>query len=157
MGTQRKRRWDGKRTQQQKKHGSDKKTPESLIAQGNLQEAVRLLRGHIRTTPTDEKKRLLGACLVVLEHYQEAAAAWLSIQEKTADDLQWVGVAYLNAKDWEHALQFLDESIQLKEEKMMRFRSRREIKQKNNPARFSKKRFGSILTMTKSVLNSLKS
>src|SRR6266704_2221812 len=116
MGTQRKRRWDGKRTQQQKKHGSDKKTPESLIAQGNLQEAVRLLRGHIRTTPTDEKKRLLGACLVVLEHYQEAAAAWLSIQEKTADDLQWVGVAYLNAKDWEHALQFLDESIQLKED-----------------------------------------
>src|SRR6266700_2266870 len=116
MGTQSKRRWDGKRTQQQKKHGSDKKTPESLIAQGNLQEAVRLLRGHIRTTPTDEKKRLLGACLVVLEHYQEAAAAWLSIQEKTADDLQWVGVAFLNAKDWEHALQFLDESIQREED-----------------------------------------
>src|SRR6266567_3824560 len=111
MGTQRKRRWDGKRTQQQKKHDSNKKTPESLIAQGNLQEAARLLRGHIRLTPSDEKKRLLGQCLFDLESYQEAAAAWLTIQEKTAADLQSVGIAFLNAKDWEQARQFLDESI----------------------------------------------
>jgi hypothetical protein len=34
MGKQRKRRWDGKQHQQQKKHGSDKKTPEALISQG---------------------------------------------------------------------------------------------------------------------------
>src|SRR2546421_12521904 len=72
---QRKRRCDGKRIQQQKKHDSNKKTPESLIAQGNFQEAVRLLRAHIRMTPSDEKKRLLGQCLFDLESYQEAAAA----------------------------------------------------------------------------------
>jgi hypothetical protein len=75
MGKQRKRRWEGKRPQQQKKHGSDKKTPESLMAQGNLQEAARLLRAHIRMTPSDEKKRLLGQCLFQLGDYREAAQA----------------------------------------------------------------------------------
>src|ERR1700674_5553852 len=72
-------------------------TPEQLVEKGNLQEAVHLLREHMRTTPSDEKKRLLGECLFNLERYQEAATAWLTIQEKTAGDLQSVGVAFLNA------------------------------------------------------------
>lgn len=90
--------------------------PERLLEKGNLQEAVRLLRIHIRTIPSDEKKRLLGKCLFDLKRYLEAGAAWLTIQEKTAEDLRAVGVAFLNAKDWEQALQFLDESIQREEE-----------------------------------------
>lgn len=51
-----------------------------------------------------------------LEGYQEAATAWLTIQEKTADDLQSVGVAFLNTRDWEQALQFLNESVQREED-----------------------------------------
>jgi tetratricopeptide (TPR) repeat protein len=115
MGKQRKRRWDRKRTQQQKKHSSDKKTPESLIAQGNLQEAVRLLRGYIRTTPSDDKKRLLGQSLFQLGDYREAAQVWLVIQEKTAHDLALVGMAFLALEEWDQAVEHLRASLQLEE------------------------------------------
>src|SRR6266496_590565 len=75
--------------------------PEQLIEKGNLQEAVRLLRTHIRTTPSDEKKRLLGQCFFRLGDFREAAKAWLVIQEKTAHDLSLIGMAYLNLEEWD--------------------------------------------------------
>lgn len=105
----------GKSVQQQKKHRSEKKTPESLMAQGDFQEAIRLLRGHIRATPSDEKTRLLGKCLFNLGQYQEAATTWLAIQEKIANDFQLLGIAALNAQDWDQAIQFLDEAAQREE------------------------------------------
>src|SRR6266849_8308200 len=71
-------------------------TPEQLVEKGNLQEAVRLLRARIRTTPSDEKKRLLGRCLFQLGDSKEAVKIWLVIQEKTAYDLSLVGLAFLD-------------------------------------------------------------
>ena len=47
-------------------------TPERLIEKGNLQEAIRLLREHIRIAPSDEKKRLLGKSLYELRDFKEA-------------------------------------------------------------------------------------
>jgi tetratricopeptide (TPR) repeat protein len=115
MGKQRKQCWSGKSVNPQKKHTGEKKTPESLMAQGDFQEAIRLLRGHIRATPLDAKKRLLGECLFELGQYQEAAATWLTIQEKVANDLLLLGIAFINIEDWEQAIQFLNESVQREE------------------------------------------
>ena len=115
MGKQRKQCWSGKSVNPQKKHTGEKKTPKSLMAQGDFQEAIRLLRGHIRATPLDAKKRLLGECLFELGQYQEAATIWLTIQEKIANDLLLLGVTFLNIKDWDQAIQFLNESVQREE------------------------------------------
>jgi tetratricopeptide (TPR) repeat protein len=90
-------------------------TPEQLIEKDNLQEAVRLLRTHIRTTPSDEKKRLLGQCFFRLGDFREAAKAWLVIQEKTAHDLSLIGMAFLNLEEWNQAEEHLRASLQLKE------------------------------------------
>src|SRR6266496_3334415 len=89
--------------------------PEQLIEKGNLQEAVRLLRTHIRTTPSDEKKRLLGQCFFRLGDFREAAKAWLVIQEKTAHDLSLIGMAYLNLEEWDQAKEHLCASLQMEE------------------------------------------
>src|SRR5260370_16540412 len=70
-------------------------TPEQLIEKGNLQEAVRLLRAHIRMAPTDEKKRLLGQSLCELRDFREAANAWLTIEEQTAHDPPLTRPAFL--------------------------------------------------------------
>lgn len=115
MGKQRTQFSTKKNAQQQKKYKGEKKTPESLIAQRDFQEAIRLLRGHIRTTPSDEKKRLLGKCLFKLGHYKEATAPWLTIQEKMADDFLLLGITFLYAEDWDQAIQSLNDSIQREE------------------------------------------
>jgi len=115
MGKPGKRRWDGKQRRQQKKRGTDKQTPEALIAQGNFQEAVRLLRAHIRMTPTDGKKRLLGQTLCEMRAFKAAADAWLSITEKTGDDLAMIGAAFLDLEEWDQAVLHLQASLQLEE------------------------------------------
>ncbi len=90
-------------------------TPEQLIEKGNLKEAVRLLRSHIRTFPSDEKKRLLGQCLFRLGDFREAAQAWLVIQEKTAHDLALIGMAFQDLEEWDQAVEHLRASLQLEE------------------------------------------
>jgi tetratricopeptide (TPR) repeat protein len=90
-------------------------TAEQLVERGNLQEAVHLLRAHIRTTPSDEKQRLLGRCLFQLGDSREAAQAWLAIQEKTARDLALVGLAFLDLEEWEQTVLHLQASLQLEE------------------------------------------
>jgi len=115
MGKPGKRRWNGKQRQQQKKRGADKKTPEALLAQGNFQEAVRLLRAHIRMAPTDEKKRLLGQSLCKMRDFKEAVGAWLTIQEKTWYDLAMIGAAFLDLEEWDQAVPYLQASLKLEE------------------------------------------
>ena len=90
-------------------------TPEQLVEKGNLQEAVRLLRTHIRMAPTDEKKRLLGQSLCTLRDFREAADAWLSIVEKTWYDLAMIGAAFLDLEEWDQAAPHLQASLKLEE------------------------------------------
>src|SRR5260370_18528633 len=75
-------------------------TPERLIEMGSLQEAVSLLRTHIQTTPTDEKKRLLGQCLFRLGDFREAAQAFFFFKQKTAYEMALIGVAFLDLEEW---------------------------------------------------------
>ncbi len=90
-------------------------TPERLIEKGNLQEAVRLLREHIRMAPSDEKKRLLGKSLCELRDLREAANAWLTIEEKTWYDLAMIGAAFLDLEEWDQAIPHLQASLKLEE------------------------------------------
>ncbi len=90
-------------------------SPEQFIEKGNLQEAVRLLRAHIRTTPSDEKQRLLGQCLFRLGDFREAAQAWLVVQGKTPHDWALIGVAFLDLEEWDQAVEHLRASLQLEE------------------------------------------
>ena len=80
-----------------------------------LQDAVRLLRAQIRTTPSDEKKRLLGQCFFRLGDYREAAKVWNVIEEKTASDLSLIGMAFLNLEEWNQAEEHLHASVQIEE------------------------------------------
>jgi tetratricopeptide (TPR) repeat protein len=111
-----KRRWGGKQRRQQKKRGTDKKTPEALIAQGNFQEAIRVLRAHMRMAPSDEKKRLLGQSLYGLGDFREAAEVWLTIEEKTWHDLAVIGAAFLDLKEWDEAVPHLQAALKLEED-----------------------------------------
>src|SRR5260370_20334417 len=90
-------------------------TPEHLIEKGNLQEAVRLLRSHIRMASTDEKKRFLGQSLCELRDFREAANAWLTIEEKTGHDLAMIGAAFMDLQEWDQAVPHLRASLQLEE------------------------------------------
>src|SRR5260370_35472082 len=89
--------------------------PEQLHEKGNPQEAVRLLRAHIRMAPTDEKKRLLGQSLCELRDFREAANAWLTIEEKTGHDLAMIGAAFMDLQEWDQAVPHLRASLQLQE------------------------------------------
>jgi tetratricopeptide (TPR) repeat protein len=115
MGKPGKRRWDGKHRHPPKKRGTDKKTPEALIVQGNSQEAVRLLRARIRMTPTDEKKRLLAQSLCELRDFKEAVEVWLTIQEKTWHDQAMIGAILLDLEEWDQAVPHLEASLKLEE------------------------------------------
>jgi tetratricopeptide (TPR) repeat protein len=90
-------------------------TPERLIEKGNLQEAIRLLREHIRIAPSDEKKRLLGKSLYELRDFKEAANTWLIIEEKNWYDLAMIGATFLDLEEWDQAIQHLQASLNLEE------------------------------------------
>ena len=91
-------------------------TPEQLREQGNLAEAIRLLRAELKRTPSnDQRRRLLGHYLFETEQYIEAAHAWLALREVRSGDVLNVGIAFLNAGEWDQAIAHLERALQLQE------------------------------------------
>lgn len=58
---------------QQKTQKPVNKTLETIIKEGNLNEAIRILSTQVSIAPTDDNLKLLGQCYVDLEKYDEAA------------------------------------------------------------------------------------
>src|SRR5260221_4269590 len=91
-------------------------TPEQLIEKGNLAEAVRLLKAELKRAPSnDQRRRLLGHCLFETEQYIEAAQAWLALREAQPGDVLNVGIAFLNAEEWDQSIAHLERALQEQE------------------------------------------
>ena len=91
-------------------------TPEQLIEKGNLPEAISLLEAEVKRAPSDDqRRRLLGHCLFETEQYLEAAHTWLALGEMHATDVSNVGIAFLNAKEWNQAIVHLEQALQQQE------------------------------------------
>src|SRR5258708_28765975 len=91
-------------------------TPEQLIEKGNLSEAIRLLEAELKRAPSDDqRRRLLGDCLFEARQYSEAAHAWLALRDAQPDDVLNVGIAFLNAKEWDQAIVHLERALQQQE------------------------------------------
>jgi tetratricopeptide (TPR) repeat protein len=85
-------------------------TPEQLLEQGKLPEAIHLLQAELRRKPSnDPYRRLLGHCLFDTGQFTEAAQAWLALVEKQLEDVLNVGIAFLNAKEWDQAIEHLEQ------------------------------------------------
>ncbi len=92
-------------------------TPEQLIEKHNLAEAIRLLEAELKRAPSnDQRRRLLGHCLFETEQYFEAAQAWLALREVQPGDVLNVGIALLNAEEWDQAIAHLERSLQQQEQ-----------------------------------------
>jgi len=88
-------------------------SPEQLIEKGNLAEAIRLLQAELQRAPSnDQRRRLMGHCLFETERYSEAAHAWLALREAQPGDMLNVGIAFLNAEEWDQAIMHLERSLQ---------------------------------------------
>jgi tetratricopeptide (TPR) repeat protein len=91
-------------------------TPEQLIEKGNLSEAIRLLEAELKRAPSDDqRRRLLGDCLFEARHYSEAAHAWLALRDAQPHDVLNVGIAFLNAKEWDQAIAHLERAQEQQE------------------------------------------
>ena len=85
------------------------RTPEQLLEQGKLPEAIHLFQAELRRVPSnDPYRRLLGHCLFDTGQYAEAAQTWLELGEADHDDVLNVGIAYLNAREWDQAIVHLE-------------------------------------------------
>ena len=92
-------------------------TPEQLIEKGNLAEAIRLLKVELKRAPSnDQRRRLLGHCLFETEQYIEAAHVWLALREAQHGDVLNVGIAFLNAGEWDQAIAHLERALQQQEQ-----------------------------------------
>jgi tetratricopeptide (TPR) repeat protein len=91
-------------------------TPEQLLEQGKLPEAIHLLQAELKRLPSnDPYRRLLGQCLFDTGQYSEAAQAWLSLVEKHLEDVLNVGIAFLNAREWDQAIAHLERAREQQE------------------------------------------
>jgi len=91
-------------------------TPQQLLEQGNLPEAIHLLKAELSRVPSnDPYRRLLGHCLFDTGQYSEAAQAWLALVEKQLEDVLNVGIAFLNAEEWDQAIEHLERAREQQE------------------------------------------
>jgi tetratricopeptide (TPR) repeat protein len=91
-------------------------TPEQLLEQGKLPEAIHLLQAELKRLPSnDPYRRLLGQCLFDTGQYREAAQAWLALVEKQLEDVLNVGIAFLNAREWDRAIAHLERAREQQE------------------------------------------
>lgn len=91
-------------------------TPEQLIEKGNLPEAISLLKAELKRAPSnDQLRRLLGHCLFDTGHYVEAAQTWLELRAAHPDDVLNIGIAFLNAREWDQAIEHLERAREQQE------------------------------------------
>jgi tetratricopeptide (TPR) repeat protein len=91
-------------------------TPEQLIEKGNLPEAISLLKAELERVPSnDQRRRLLGHCLFEAKQYSEAAHTWLALGEAQPGDVVNVGIAFLNAREWDQAIAHLERALRQQE------------------------------------------
>jgi tetratricopeptide (TPR) repeat protein len=91
-------------------------TPEQLLEKGNLPGAISLLKAELKRAPSaDQRRRLLGDCLFETGQYREAAQAWLTLRKVQPDDVLNVGIAFLNAREWDQAIAHLERAQEQQE------------------------------------------
>lgn len=90
-------------------------SPEQLIKNGIIPEAIEALQAQLTIEPTDERKRLLGKCYFQTGEYREAANTWLTLDAPTAIDFTNAAAAWLNTDEWESAKSALQRSLDLEE------------------------------------------
>ncbi len=106
-----------KRKQQRahKKTTESTLSPESFIQQGNIPQAIDILRSQLANEPTDERKRLLGQCFLELHDYEQATAIWSTIEHPTTYDLGFLGIIWLELEEWERAMEIFQRSLAIEE------------------------------------------
>src|SRR6266700_7375928 len=71
----------------------------TFIAQGRLDDAVRLLRRRIMHHPTDENKRLLIGYLCAMKQHQDALEIYNSLEELTTYDLLSLALVFFQLEE----------------------------------------------------------